>query len=77
MIMKFRKWPLPQLKEGIINFDPEILTPDACSTLLPFCLLPDEIRACQSNKDPIEKLDAVRIFFKLISHFFPRQVNFY
>ena len=51
-----------QLREAILNLDPNVVTSDNCSTLLPFCPLPDEIKACQANQEPLEKLD--QVFFR-------------
>ena len=55
-----------QLREALINLDPEIINVDACSTLLPFCPLADEVRACKSYKEPTDKLDNVYDYMRFI-----------
>ena len=55
---------MQQLREALINVDPEIINIDACAALLPFCPLADEVKACKSYKEPTDKLDNVYCFVK-------------
>ena len=54
---------MTQLRDAVVRLDPEIITPDVCSTLLPFCLTPEELRACQAYTGPADKLDIVRLYY--------------
>lgn len=76
LAMKFRKMSANELRDAIINLDPAIMTSEACSTLLPFVPLPDEIKACQNNKEPLEKLNTVIIHQKhTVINIYSRQVS--
>ena len=59
MIMKFKKYTMAELKEALIKLDPKIITPETCSTLLPFCPEAEEVQICKGYDGPLDDLDNV------------------
>ena len=59
MVMKFRKYTMPQLKDAIVSLDPKIITPELCPALLSFCPQPEEVKTCEEYDGPPEDLDGV------------------
>jgi Formin Homology 2 Domain. len=66
MIMKFKKYTFKDLRQALIDLKADIITVDACCTLLPFVPLPEEQDACQSYDGKLEDLDQSSQFLMAI-----------